>query len=227
MDDLKDLLGSADVPDPGEAYWRSFGKRVEAASPPAAPKPVAKSAPRRFLAVVAGAAALLMGSAAGLWFLPGDETPVAPPPPPASPGGPEALPSGAAADAAGRTAKLAGREDAGVLGILREAASEKVQGAERAFDRRDVEVLAPLARSYAKILREGLRPRLNLAVESGEDLSPWVPEIRRALESGASTWKRLSEKTEDEASRREMAGACEATREMETLLEDEFPLGRD
>lgn len=222
MDELQDLLKSEKVPDPGDEYWRDFGKRVDGALPSASGKPAAPA--RRRFPSLAAAAALLMIAAIGAIFLSARERST-----PSFPDGKETegapVPSAGEAD---RTASLAGAADsAGILAILQKAAADKALGAERAFERRDLDALAPLARSYGKLVREGLRPRVNRAAEEGEDLSQWIPSLRKALETDASTWKRLSEEAGDDAIRRELANAGTACLDLKTVLDDEFPEGRE
>jgi hypothetical protein len=225
MDELRDILKSDNVPDPGDEYWRDFGKRVEGSLPPASGKPTAVPG-RRLFASLAAAAALLMVAAIGAIFLTVREGSA---PAPSNPGGTgvECARTPASGEAE-RTASLAGTADsAGVLAILQEAAADKTLGAERAFERRDLDALAPLARSYGKLVREGLQPRVTRAAEEGEDLSPWIPALRKALATEASTWKRLSEEAGDEATRRELANAGTASLGLKTVLDDEFPEGRE
>lgn len=226
MEDIKNILGSAGVPEQDPDYWRSFPERVKARCPAASAKPSAAKTFRRFAAAIAGAAALVAVSAAGLTFLSDSGKPSFHPEI-TLPTTTHAPPRGVAAAAeAGRTARLAGLSDAGVLGVLQEAASEKTIIAKQAMERLDIVEIAPLARSYVRIMREGMRPRLSLAAESGEDLSALVPVIMSALKSDAAAWKSLGSKSQDAEVCREISDASVANQDVRRILEEEFPIGR-
>jgi hypothetical protein len=211
MKDLKDILGHARVPDPGEAYWESFAARVErkVEQPPlAAPRPDLRLL--RLAPALASAAVLALV----LSWLPTEK-----------PAPPTMLSASPPVRESKRTAVLAVQEGPdSVLVVLGRAARDKADRARDAFAGGDTTVLLPLARSWEKIVRMGLVGSIEQALERDEDIEPFVVFLKNTVLSRSAEWERMVDETSDPDSLAVLEAAVDATDALYDVLDSRFDL---
>ncbi|MHC4777470.1 MAG: hypothetical protein ACYTFG_02705 [Planctomycetota bacterium] len=209
---VEDFLKEARVPDPGELYWNDFPGRVatrlEAERSSTFARPHPRWGPAIPVSVAATAAAIIM-----LITLLG----------PQSPSTPAESGSNHVVMESEKTVKLAlDPAPEGILQTLNSMARDKASRAQAAAEKGDWPVVAPLIRSYEKILTDGLLRGVERALEEEEDLSDTVPGLVESVSVHREEWIRMVASARDEDAQEALESAIDASDSLLAILEDRF-----
>ncbi len=186
MDNLKNLLESDPVPDPGEGYWREFPGRVSARLDADGPR---AAGVRRPDAARTAARLLPAAAAAALFFfalsLPRLGVVRVGPVPAVMPG-----PSPSEAETTASLADSSGSES--VIMILDRTATEKAGMAAAAFRRGDIGSLVPIVRSWEKLVRTGIIGSLRKANQNDEDIGAYSGRILDSAAAADAQWREMA-----------------------------------
>ncbi len=212
MDNLRNILESDPVPDPGERYWREFAGRVAARLETDASRTAGMQSagvPRAaagFLPVAAAAALFLFALALPrMGVVRRDSTP-------------EGIRSAVLSEAE-TTARLAGVGDGeGLIMILDRTAGEKAGMAAAAFRRGDIDSLVPIVRSWEKIVRTGMIGSLAKVGRNDEDVGAFAGKILESAAAADSQWRAMAAAIDDQEAGEVLLTAIDTAEDLVSAL---------
>lgn len=212
MDDLDKILGMTEIPDPGRGYWESFSRRVDAMLPPQGT--TFWTMFRRRAVLFASSAAVGLLTAFIAVSLTGDRV---------APGLQTVKPVVAASRVTVTLSSDSGSQH--TILVLNNSAKDKLTMAREACERGQWDSIAPLARSFEKILSVGLTSSLDKAAESDEDLNEFIDDMLETASDGAAGWKKIAAVADSRAGA-DLTAAIKASENLAQTLDERFGKSR-